>query len=98
MPMSIKGTSYDRRRDLPRLIRLWPDEAVKLAQTDHPRLLQLLAAALRVERQSSQNRSWTYDLVRHRALVRAWRAETALANALANGSGEPAARSCADGA
>lgn len=79
--------AYDRARDLPRLIRLWPAEAVALAAKDHPRLL-LLAQALRAERRRGLARAWSYDLVRHRALLRAYRAELVLAPAAK--AGKPA--------
>jgi DNA-binding IclR family transcriptional regulator len=68
--------AYDRQRDLPKLLRLWPGEVLQLAEADHPRLLAMLRQALRAERQRGVCRSWSYDIARHRALARAVRAES----------------------
>jgi hypothetical protein len=72
---SAPAVLYVRERDLGILLRLWPSEAMQLAREDHPALLRRLAAALRAERRRGQTRAWSYDIVRHRALLRAYRAE-----------------------
>jgi len=70
-----EDASYDRNRDLPRLLMLWPDEVRTLTMRDQPRLIDRLARALRAERQRGHARHWSYDLSRHAALLRAYRAE-----------------------
>ena len=70
------SSGYDRLRDLPRLLRLWPDEVLKLRPEDQTRLIHRLSNMLRAERQRGIMRHWSYDLTRHAALLRALRAET----------------------
>lgn len=73
-----EGThAYDRARDLPKLLPLWPREIASLNLADHARLLARLRKALRAERQRGLIGHWTYDLARHAQLLRAYRAETA---------------------
>jgi hypothetical protein len=67
--------SHDRARDLPRLLKLWPDEAERVASDDAREIVRRLRSALRAERQRGLYRHWVYDLSRHLALVRALRAE-----------------------
>jgi hypothetical protein len=69
--------SYDRLRDLPRLLRLWPAEVGKLGPGEQLWLVRRLSQILRTERQLGLSRHWSYDLSRHAALLRAWRAEQA---------------------
>ena len=66
---------YDRARDLPKLLRLWPDEALSLAAKDPAALVEKLARMLRAERKRSQSRHWGYDLSRHAALMLAYQCE-----------------------
>lgn len=68
---------YDRRRDLPRLLPLWPNELLTPDLAEHARLLARMRRALRIERQRGRAGHWAYDLARHAALLRAYRAETA---------------------
>jgi hypothetical protein len=70
--------AYDRRRDLPRLLPIWPGELDNLTPETHHRLLQRLRRALRDERRRGIAGNWTYDLARHARLYRALRAEIAL--------------------
>jgi len=87
---SDAGTrAYDCARDLPKLLPLWPREIASLNSADHARLLARLRKALRAERQRGLSGHWTYDLVRHAQLLRAYRAETAayLRAAAASGRG-----------
>lgn len=66
-----------RERDLPRLIRLWPDEILDVDRADHDLIIARLRRAIRSERQRGLAGDWTYDLNRHAALIRAYRAELA---------------------
>lgn len=69
--------TYDRERDLPRLVALWPAD---LADTSHGARLRLLAKlrnALRRERQRGLAGHWCYDLGRHAGLLAAYREEAA---------------------
>jgi hypothetical protein len=70
---------YVRARDLPKLVPLWPSELRTLNGPAHARLLSKLRCALRAERQRGLAGHWTYDLVRHAQLLRAYRAETSVA-------------------
>ena len=69
--------SYDRRRDLPRLLPLWPHEIEASSLGEHARLLARMRRALRIERQRGRGGHWAYDLARHAQLLRAYRAEVA---------------------
>ncbi|KAB2940556.1 MAG: DUF6477 family protein [Hyphomicrobium sp.] len=68
---------YDRRRDLPRLLPLWPHEMELTSVAEHARLLARMRRALRLERQRGRAGHWAYDLARHAQLLRAYRAEVA---------------------
>ncbi|HET6320917.1 MAG TPA: DUF6477 family protein [Hyphomicrobium sp.] len=70
-------SAYDRRRDLPRLLPLWPHEIDAADPAAHARLIARMRRALRIERQRGQAGHWAYDLARHAALLRAYRAEVA---------------------
>lgn len=72
-----QGSTYDRKRDLPRLVPLWPAEIDDVSTTGRLRLLGKLRKALRAERQRGVAGSWCYDLARHRHLLTAYRAEVA---------------------
>lgn len=67
---------YDRTRDLPRLLRLWPEEVARLGANDQAWLVAKLRDMLRAERQRGLTRHWSYDVSRHASLLRAYRAET----------------------
>ena len=73
--------AYDRDRDLPRLLRLWPSETARLTAGDQPWLVGKLRQMLRAERQRALTSHWTYDLTRHLALLRAYRGEVAILSA-----------------
>ena len=68
---------YDRHRDLPRILPMWPHEIDDMTPEKHLRLLQRLRRALREERRRGIAGSWTYDLARHARLFRALQAEIA---------------------
>ncbi len=74
---SAGGAGYERARDLPRLLPLWPHEMETPCASYHARLLAMMRCALRRERQRGLAGHWTYDLARHAQLLRAYRAEVA---------------------
>ncbi len=68
---------YQRARDLPKLLPLWPHEIEVASVSEHARLLARMRRALRIERQRGIAGHWAYDLARHAQLLRAYRAEAA---------------------
>ena len=71
------ASAYDRRRDLPRLLPLWPHEIEATSLGEHAQLLARMRRALRIERQRGRGGHWAYDLARHAQLLSAYRAEVA---------------------
>lgn len=71
------GDRYDRLRDLPRLIALYPQELCDFSNDGTSAIVSRLQLALRTERRRGQAGHWTYDLERHLQLVRAYKAESA---------------------
>lgn len=71
------GVNYDRSRDLPSLIALWPWEIEDVTTDGQRDLVARLRRALRLERQRATTRHWAYDLARHARLVAAYRSEVA---------------------
>ena len=67
--------TYDRARDLPRLLALWPHEIEDAGLTGTTALVEKIRAALRQERTRGRAGHWCYDLNRHRALLGCYRAE-----------------------
>lgn len=84
--------TYDRVRDLPALLALWPSELKDFTRPGSRRIIARLQRALRAERARGVSGHWAYDLQRHIALVRAYKAECSLL------SEKPAGRSPANGA
>lgn len=76
-PIPNLAGGYDRVRDLPRLLRMWPHEVLALGEGDRAGLVERLRQMLRAERRRGLTRHWSYDLSRHAALLRAFRAEAA---------------------
>lgn len=72
---SPAGAAYDRERDLPRLVMIWPAELHDTSVAGRLHVVALINRALRNERRRGLAGSWSYDLGRHRALVIAARAE-----------------------
>lgn len=66
---------YERSRDLPRLIPLWPIPCDDDGENASLYVIARLRAALRAERRRGRAGHWTYDLARHAALVQAYKAE-----------------------
>ena len=84
LPARIRATPvvtarYDRDRDLPRLLPVWPTEVADTSHAGRLALLAKLRRALRNERKRGASGHWTYDLGRHAALRRAYRTEVAAA-------------------
>ncbi len=78
MPMgSTSRSAYDRSRDLPRLLGLWPEEVARLDTRGLEAIVARLAAAIRTERRRARSRHWSYDLNRHWALITAFDSECA---------------------
>jgi hypothetical protein len=72
-----RTATYDRARDLPRLLALWPAEIEDLSIEGRARILKRIERALRAERRRGIAGHWTYDLARHAQLVEAYRQEQA---------------------
>jgi hypothetical protein len=72
--------TYERSRDLPRLVPFWPAElqAAETTAEGHWALIGRIRRAVRRERRNGVAGSWLYDAARHRALVEALRREEAL--------------------
>jgi hypothetical protein len=68
-------STYERARDLPRLLPLWPHETVIATPAAQHALVARLRRALRAERQRGVAGHWAYNLARHADLARAYRAE-----------------------
>lgn len=93
-PTRSQAPRYDRERDLPRLIRLWPDEVASRAPAVLELIVRKLRAALRAERQRGLAGHWTYDLARHSQLHAAYRAELHSLNAIRSQHEAVASRNC----
>lgn len=81
-PAPMPPGAYQRARDLPRLIPMWPAEIADNSIAGRQRLVAKMARALREERRRAKSGYWAYDLARHAALLRAYQAETAALSAL----------------
>lgn len=81
---------YDRQRDLPKLLSLWPHEMADRSPRGLQEIVQRLTRALRVERKLGQSGHWAYDIHRHAGLARALRAEKrGLVSAIRDGRNGP---------
>ena len=69
------ANGYDRVRDLPSLIPLWPAEITDETAAGRTHIVRKLRRALREERRRGLAGHWTYNLSRHSALLRAYRHE-----------------------
>ncbi len=76
--LGSKPRAYDRLRDLPGLIALWPEEVADITPAGRTALIRKLRRALREERRRGISGHWCYDLNRHAALLAAYRAEVRL--------------------
>jgi len=80
--------TYERQRDLPTLLPLWPDELTDESAKARCRIVMKLHSALRAERCRGLAGHWSYDLIRHTNLLRAYRNELATAPDLARKAGQ----------
>ena len=76
-PGQPPSSRYDRARDLPRLLLMWPEEIADDTHEGRIRVIKKLRRVLRQERQRGIAGHWTYNLARHMALTRAYRHEVA---------------------
>jgi len=77
--------NYDRKRDLPGLIRIDPRAAAAETVAEVETIVARLERALRGERNRARSGHWTYDLNRHIALRQAHLAESERLAALKQG-------------
>ena len=69
--------SYERTRDLPGLLGLWPHEIADMSVESTRRIITRLEKALRQERRRGVAAHWSYDLNRHMRLTSALKGEKA---------------------
>lgn len=69
------AAAYERRRDLPGLMPLWPAEIEDTSVRGREHIVARLRHALRAERRRGLAGHWTYDLARHSGMLRALSAE-----------------------
>ena len=69
--------AYDRARDLPGLLPLWPNEIADASIDGREAVIAKLERACRSERARGALRPahWTYDINRHAQLIAAYEAE-----------------------
>lgn len=67
--------AYDRSRDLPRLLSVWPHEVGDCSDSARLNLLERLRRALRAQKRRADACHWGYDLNRHLALFCAYKSE-----------------------
>lgn len=86
-----RSPAYNRAKDLPRLLPMWPKEVQDSSLDGRERVIATLKRALKAERQRGLAGHWTYDLARHAQLLSAYRAECAECTMLreADRSGRP---------
>ena len=70
-------TEYSRSEQLPRLLKLWPNEVEDYSYLGTLRIAALLQKALRAERRRGRESHWAYDLNRHLGLIDALKHERA---------------------
>jgi hypothetical protein len=80
-PMIDAGAAvYQRARDLPKLVALWPRELADESPEGRRLVLAKLRRALRAERRRGLAGHWSYDLNRHLGLLSAYKGEIAALN------------------
>ena len=67
--------TYQREKDLPTLLALWPSELCDYSPKGTAALIVKLEQALNQERRRARKRHWSYNLARHLALIKALRQE-----------------------
>lgn len=78
----VKG-EYCRFEQLPRLLKLWPNDVEDYSYPGTLKIAAMLRKALRAERNRARLHHWAYDLSRHLGLIDALKAERARLAALA---------------
>ena len=73
---------YDRKKDLPGLLHLFPGEIDKLDHASKTAILHRLTSLLKTERARGKMGHWRYSLARHIGLMQALRAEKIRLSAL----------------
>lgn len=63
--------AYDRKRDLPRLMPVWPDDLADKSLAGRTRILAQLEHYARGLRAAALVNAWHYDLARHRQVLAA---------------------------
>lgn len=91
------AAAYERSRDLPRLLALWPQELEDRTDAGRLHLLAKLRRALRAERRRARSGHWSYDLNRHLGLLSAYKGELAELAAGASRTERPAPERTAAG-
>jgi hypothetical protein len=77
-PLAEAGAvAYERARDLPKLLALWPNELEDRSPDGCRRILAKLRRALRAERRRALSGHWSYDLNRHLGLLSAYKGKLA---------------------
>ena len=66
---------YQRRRHLPPLMALWPQELADFSPKGTKMIIERLEKSLAAERRRGQTGHWAYDMNRHMALISALEAE-----------------------
>lgn len=74
---AVGGFRYSRKRDLPRLIPMWPEELGNFTLGGSEYVVSMLYNQLRRERRRGLAGDWSYSLPRHRQLLIAYKAERA---------------------
>jgi len=69
------ASHYRRRRHLPPLLALWPNELADFSPDGTKMIIRRLEKSLAAERRRGRSGHWAYDLNRHMALISALEAE-----------------------
>ena len=71
----INDHMYDRQKDLPRLIPLWPEDLKDDTEIGTKKIIEKIYIALQVERRKAKTSHWSYNLTKHIGLLVALKAE-----------------------
>jgi Family of unknown function (DUF6477) len=74
-PQPFKVATYDRARDLPRLLPLWPEQIADKTLTGTAQIVSMLDRACNREAQRGRSNDWTYSPARHRQMMAALKHE-----------------------
>ena len=73
--ISSNVLNYDRQKDLPRLIPLWPDQVKDDTLGGIKKIIKKIDIALQSERRKAKTNHWSYNLTKHIGLLIAFKAE-----------------------